>query len=248
MTQMYFYYLLCSLLIIIIFIRRWSQSEREIAITIDDVPTDRATFEKINEHLNHYNAPATMFAIANRLNEDEFAYLQQIKSEQTVIGNHTFSHKKLAVTSAEDFIKDIAKADEILSPLMSRHRYFRYPYLSTGKWFKKLRVMRYLKAKNYTIAPVTVRSLDVRFDRQLMEKSQTPVFLEEIKNKYLTYVWKRTLRSEKKFSLVRKKQILLIHANTLNALFLGDLLNMFKKNGYRFITLDKAMGLDNAVS
>lgn len=37
------------------------------------------------------------------------------------------------------------------------------------------------------------------------------------------------------------KQILLIHANILNSYLLGDILEMYKKNGYKFISLTEAL-------
>jgi hypothetical protein len=36
-------------------------------------------------------------------------------------------------------------------------------------------------------------------------------------------------------------QVMLLHANTLNASALGDILAMFRKRGYRFISLEQAL-------
>lgn len=244
--HMYLFFL-CSVLAMSVYIYKSKTYVREIAITIDDVPTDRPLFEKIMNHLNAYDAPAALFAIANRLNDDEYAFLQKIKNEHIIIGNHTYSHKKLSKTPAKEFIQDVGRADDILLPLLSERRYFRYPYLAMGKRFKKFQIRHYLKKKNYVIAPVTVRSLDVRLDKLLTNQPHTPSFLENIKHQYLDYVWKRTLKGEKKLKLFNKKQILLIHANRLNAYFLGDLLKMYQDKGYRFITLDAALGFDKII-
>ena len=37
------------------------------------------------------------------------------------------------------------------------------------------------------------------------------------------------------------KQILLIHANLLNSYLLGDVIQLYKQNGYKFITLTEAL-------
>ncbi len=42
------------------------------------------------------------------------------------------------------------------------------------------------------------------------------------------------------------KQILLIHANLLNSLCLGDIINMYEEKGYKFISLEEALGNNHA--
>lgn len=64
-------------------------------------------------------------------------------------------------------------------------------------------------------------------------------YVQKIKPRYLAYIWKQTLKAEK--SGKGKKQILLIHANLLNSYVLGDILEMYQKNGYKFISLTEAL-------
>ena len=63
----------------------------------------------------------------------------------------------------------------------------------------------------------------------------------KLKESYLAYIWKQTLRAEKRAKDEPVKQILLIHANLLNSYLLGDVIQMYKKNGYNFITLTEAL-------
>ena len=37
------------------------------------------------------------------------------------------------------------------------------------------------------------------------------------------------------------KQIILLHANLLNSHFLGDIIQMYRDHGYKFITLEEAL-------
>ncbi len=242
-SHLYLFVSISFLIMISVFLWRYFYQSispsREVAITIDDVPTDLPILEKILDHLSTFKVPVTVFVIANRLNHETFNLLNNLKNDRFVIGNHSFSHKNLEVTPTQHYIRDLQYADEILAPLLSKHRYFRYPYLSTGKWFKKRRVRQYLEDNNYIIAPVTIRSRDAGLNKELMSHPHTESFLESMKQRYLQLVWKKTLRSERK--LRSKKQILLIHANPLNGYFLGDLLKMYVDKGYRFITLEEAM-------
>jgi hypothetical protein len=65
-----------------------------------------------------------------------------------------------------------------------------------------------------------------------------------MKKRYLSYIWKQTLRAEKNSQNhnLPNKQILLLHANLLNSHFLGDVIEMYKTNGYKFISLQEALG------
>lgn len=56
----------------------------------------------------------------------------------------------------------------------------------------------------------------------------------------MAYIWKQTLRAEKN-SNKDAKQILLIHANLLNSYVLNDILEMYQKKGYKFISLTDAL-------
>ena len=49
------------------------------------------------------------------------------------------------------------------------------------------------------------------------------------------------MKAEKRSSDKPVKQILLVHANLLNSHFLGDVIQMYKNNGYRFISLTEAL-------
>jgi hypothetical protein len=42
-------------------------------------------------------------------------------------------------------------------------------------------------------------------------------------------------------------EILLIHANLINSYAMGDVIALFKKRGYRFITLDEAIARKRTV-
>ncbi|CDZ77080.1 polysaccharide deacetylase family sporulation protein PdaB [Legionella massiliensis] len=229
---------------------------REIAITIDDLPLvaskmdtpgnqQRATerFNKIIEALTENKVPATGFVIAGAIAKGQWAFLEQFRKAGFDLGNHTYSHYNLNQMSAEKYIADVARADKILTPLMTEPKYFRYPYLAEGSKASKPKVLDYLNENHYVIAPVTIDSKDFRFNEQLyhVPYRSREAYVNKLKPRYLAYIWEQTLRAEKRSKGQPVKQILLIHANLLNSYALPDIIQMYKNNGYTFITLTEAL-------
>ncbi|MCW8470236.1 polysaccharide deacetylase family protein [Fluoribacter gormanii] len=217
--------------------------QRNIAITIDDLPLISASdeaFEKIVNSLVTHQVPAIGFIIGNRVNNETIKQFQVFKQNGFELGNHSYSHLKLKRVSYEEYINDLTKAETVLAPFMSQPKYFRYPYLSEGRFWKKSIVRDYLNKNNYVIAPVTIDSRDFEFNSKLiMLMKQNPnASLTDFKQRYLEFVWERTLTAEKN---TPGKQILLLHANLLNSYFLDDLLHMFEEHGYHFISLTEAL-------
>jgi len=104
--------------------------------------------------------------------------------------------------------------------------------------------LEYLQQNNYKIAPVTIDSKDFRFNEQLYHvpyRARENYILNTMKGRYLSYIWDQTLRAEKRANGQPVKQILLIHANLLNSYLLGDIIHMYKENGYKFVTLTAAL-------
>lgn len=104
----------------------------------------------------------------------------------------------------------------------------------------------WLAAHQYTIAPVTIDSKDYEFNAQFyrIPYRQRPQRLAQFKKRYLAFIWQQTLRAEKKVKKVEGqpvKHILLIHANLINSLCLADIIEMYRSNGYKFITLQEAL-------
>lgn len=235
-------------------------AKKEIALTIDDLPfvgsthnkpgnlrRERERFNRMLQALIDAKIPATGFVIAGTIEKDQWELLANFKKHGFEIANHTYSHSNLNVTSSARYIRNIERADEVLKPLMTSPKFFRYPYLAEGRGRKKQEVIDYLNSKGYIIAPVTIDSKDFQFNQQLMRiywRHRAKLVHGSIKKRYLNYIWRQTLRAERlsEQKLNRPgKQILLIHANLLNSLVLSDLIQMYKDRGYTFITLEEAL-------
>lgn len=230
--------------------------EREIAITMDDLPLvasrmntpgnkQRSTerFTQIVQAFQKYKVPVTGFVIAGAIEKGQWEFLEQFRQAGFMLGNHTYSHYNLNQMSAKKYIADIDRADKILAPILTTPKYFRYPYLAEGNKTTKPEVREYLSAHQYIVAPVTIDSKDFSFNEMTYKvpyRSRIE-YIQKLKPRYLAYIWKQTLLAEKRAAGKNGKQILLIHANILNSYLLGDILEMYQKNGYKFISLTEAL-------
>ncbi|HHF7374317.1 polysaccharide deacetylase family protein [Legionella bozemanae] len=237
--------------------------EKEIAITIDDLPfvgSGSSTPASLKRTQNRFMAivnalvnnqvPATGFVIGEAVAKNEWDLLETFRNQGFALGNHTYTHKSLNNMSADKYIADIDRADTVLAPVLTEPKYFRYPYLAEGTGQKKQKVYDYLAAHQYTIAPVTIDSKDYEFNARFYripyrKRAQN---LPAFKKRYLAYIWQQTLRAEKNAKGKNVKQILLIHANLLNSLCLEDIIEMYRKNGYKFISLADALKADTTQS
>lgn len=243
-----------SLILMCLVIANYSfATQRQIAITIDDLPfvgfannnaallkREEERFLEILKPLIDNKVPVTGFVIAGAIEQGQWQWLEQFQQAGFVLGNHTYSHANLDAMSAQKYKADVEKADIILAPLMSSPKYFRYPFLAEGKGAKKQEIRDYLEANNYIVAPVTIDSKDFVFNAKLYTVSSRhrAEKIRKIKPKYLAYLWNETLKTQ---NSKNSKQILLIHANLLNSYCMNDIIEMYKKNGYQFISLSQAL-------
>lgn len=230
--------------------------DKEIAITIDDLPfvgtndndpgnlrRSHDRFMQILQSLIDNHVPATGFVIAGSIGKGQWELLEEFRNNGFEIGNHTYNHANLNRLSAQQYIDNIAQADKKLESIMTQPKYFRYPYLAEGHGAVKQEVQSYLQANQYTVAPVTIDSKDYLFNERLLRFSWRVrnQHLNEIKHQYLNYIWQQTVKAEKRAGDKPVKQILLVHSNLLNSHFLGDVIQMYKNNGYHFISLTDAL-------
>ncbi|MBA2709605.1 MAG: polysaccharide deacetylase family protein [Tatlockia sp.] len=227
-----------------------SFANRELAITIDDLPFVGASknfhLDMILNTIKTNEVPATGFIIAGQVEPRNWEMLQKFREAGIGLGNHTFSHRNLNMVNSDTYIQEIEEADRILKPVLSKPKYFRFPYLAMSKGEKKTKILDFLASKHYRIAPITIDSKDFIFNQLLMAvpEKQRRDFLKVLKPCYLNFIWQQTLIAEEISRSARKPdraQILLIHANLLNAYVLGDIINLYKQNNYNFVSLNDAL-------
>ena len=126
-------------------------------------------------------------------------------------------------------------------------RFFRHPFLHVGRSLEnKAAFERFLAEHGYRVAPVTIDNDEYIFagayDRAA--KRGDAGVVRRVSEAYVPYMASKVEFFERNARDLFGRdipQILLIHANMLNADRFGDLAAMFERRGYRFITLEKAL-------
>jgi len=241
---------LMALAMLILLVNATSAAKREIAITIDDLPFvgegKNFHLEKIISTLKAREVTVTGFVIAGNVRENNWPVLRKFKAAGFGLGNHTLTHMNLNQVKTEAYVHEIEEADKRLQPVLTEPKYFRYPYLATGNGKKREEIQQVLTDNNYRTAPITIDSNDFVFNKILLtvpEKARRK-HIEILKLAYLDFIWQQTLLAEEKSHYSRKDdqaQILLIHANLLNAYLLPDIITLYQQNGFTFVSLEEAL-------
>jgi peptidoglycan/xylan/chitin deacetylase (PgdA/CDA1 family) len=167
------------------------------------------------------------------------------------LGNHTYSHTSLNRAGLRAFEDDVLQGENVTRLLLAEHkmtlRFFRHPYLDTGRDLETRRQAEaFLAARGYTIAPVTVDAWDWMFGGlyEDAKKRGDAASEQDLVRSYLAHSdavfgWAEQLSRD----LVgyEIKHIVLLHANQLEGDHLKDLIDLIRKRGYRFISLQDAV-------
>src|SRR4029077_9556783 len=263
--------LLLVIALFVIFIpRTFSQApklDRQVAITIDDLPAgmaDRlpasditAMTTKLLGTLRDHKIPVVGFVNEKKLYKTgevdaRIKALQMWLDYGFELGNHTFSHASLNQVGLKAWEDDIIQGESVtrllLAPRKMKLRYFRHPYLDTGRDLQTRRQAEaFLVERGYRIAPITLDGWDWMFAGLYEDAKQRndTALQQQIVKEYLSYHDAAIAYAEQLSKQVvgyEPKQILLLHASNLEADHIGDLLDVLRKRGYRFITLEDALG------
>ena len=238
----------------------FSQS-RTVAITIDDLPvaqsgSDACEFGRLSlmtkdilEPVRKQDVPVTAFVIGGTCPELSTVQRKSIIAHWLAagaeIGNHTYSHRSLNTTPAAKYEADILRAEPVIKSATGGRplRYFRSPMLHTGADIAtKQRLETFLSNHGYRQSPVTFDNSDWMF--AYVYASGDAALAKRVREAYVPYMESVIEFFEKRsVEVVGREfpQILLMHANKLNAAMLPDLLAMLRRRGYGFVSLETAL-------
>jgi peptidoglycan-N-acetylglucosamine deacetylase len=238
---------------------------RAVAITIDDLPaaansmpaaeiTDMTT--RLLATLRKENIPVVGFVNEKKLYkwgevDQRIKALQMWLDNGFELGNHTFSHASLNRVGLKQWEDEVIQGEPVITLLLAQHnmklRYFRHPYLDTGLDIDTRRAAEaFLSQRGYRIAPVTLDAWDwmFAFVYEDARRRGDTALEQRLTQSYLGYsdtMFAYDEQLSKQIIGYEPKQILLLHANELEADHIGDLAELMRKRGYRFITLDEAL-------
>ncbi|MBC8031059.1 MAG: polysaccharide deacetylase family protein [Pyrinomonadaceae bacterium] len=228
-----------------------------IAITMDDFNWNRSvklTPDERNKAIlgalsSHGGLKAALFVAArNADNEKGKSLLREWDQASHMIANHSYSHMELNTgeVTTEKFTSDILKGETVLKDFPRFQKSFRFPYLKEGETAVKRDVVRkFLKQHGYRNGHVTIDASDWAVENRLSARlTKDPAAdVKPYRDFYLSHMWERAVYYDElsKKALGRSvKHTILMHYNLLNALFLGDLLDMFQSKSWKLIDATEA--------
>jgi peptidoglycan/xylan/chitin deacetylase (PgdA/CDA1 family) len=236
-----------------------AQQRRQVAITIDDLPRGgdggpsdlmgiRAMTEKLLQPFRKQAIPVIGFVNSGRhkLDPDGLREILDLwLAAGAELGNHSYSHPDINDVPLDAYTADIANGEPaIRAALAARGKkleFYRHPFLHTGPTPEIKRGMQaFLDQHDYRVAPVTLDDADYAFAVAYLK----PELRERVRREYVPYMESVVEFFEQRSVEVAGHdipQILLIHANQMNADLMPELLDMFRRRGYAFVTLARAL-------
>lgn len=174
---------------------------KEIALTFDDAPAastshfeSRKRTEELIRKLDLLQVPSVLVFANPCKREDATSVLEQLKLYRDsghIIGNHTCSHPRLDEVGFAKFASDTERADQILQPLFSGQKFFRFPYLNEGSDPRTRDQMReWLKNNHYRNGMVSADNEDPIFSYKINQakKLGKKIDYEKVKTIFLKHV------------------------------------------------------------
>jgi peptidoglycan/xylan/chitin deacetylase (PgdA/CDA1 family) len=249
-----------------------SSPPRAVAVTIDDLPAGAANSmtgaeilamtTKLLDTLRGQNVSAVGFVNEQKLYkigevDDRIKALNLWLDGGFELGNHTFSHASLNRVTLQAWEEEVIRGETVTRILMAQHkmklRYLRHPYLDAGRDLQTRREAEaFLSARGYQVAPITMDAWDWMYGGVYEDarKRADAALQQQLVSSYLAYttsVFDYYEKLSKDLLGYEPKQILLLHGNWLEADHIGELIDLLRKRGYQFVTLENALG-DSAYS
>jgi peptidoglycan/xylan/chitin deacetylase (PgdA/CDA1 family) len=243
---------------------------RTVALTFDDLPlagvmehlspagklaATQAVNSAILKTLRRHHAPAIAFVneskvIADGHENENRAILREWIRQGGELGNHTYSHADLNSTTVEQFEKEIVDGEPSVRSLMAEKgkplRYFRFPFDHTGETHEKHdAIAAFVQQRGYQMAACTIENSDWMFTRayELMLERNDTKSAQRLREEYLQFTRKEIEyygRLSQQIFGHEIPQVFVLHANRLSADTLDQVLKIFEKLNYRFVTLEEA--------
>ena len=238
---------------------------RTIAVTVDDLPfvgyglpleAMRPLSRDLVAALAARKVPAVAFVNEDRLFvpgevDARIALLAEWLDAGMELGNHAFGHPGLTKTPLPAMEDAVVRGDAVTRTLLARRgkapRWFRHPFAQTGTSRETREAFEaFLAARGYAVAPFTIEHEDWVFasaDAKLRADGN-----EEARGRLLAaylddFDARCAFYEERSRALFGREipQVLLTHANELNARAMPLLLERLERRGYAFVALETAL-------
>jgi peptidoglycan-N-acetylglucosamine deacetylase len=235
-----------------------SAAAQSVSFTFDDGPTLAPTplmtpaerNEALLAHLRVKQVQAMFFVtLGNGADRPEgLAMLERLSDGDQLIANHTVTHPDFNsdATSLDAFAQEIVTCDDVVGRLPGYRKLLRFPYLREGADVSKRDgIRRFLREHGYRIGYVSIDTSDWLLDQKLRRAlvSNPALDLTAWRDLHLAGLWDNAQAYERLARQLYGREVahvLLLHHNLTNALFLGDVIDMFRARGWKIVSPDEA--------
>jgi len=249
------------LLFALFLITSWSgaEAQKRIAFTFDDVPRGRGAFFTPDERTIRLIAglhkagvrQAAFYLVPGQIGHDDGIggeeRIEAYVAAGHVIADHSFTHPHLNQLTAADYMADVDKAEAFLKGREGRRPWFRYPFLDEGGEDKaKVGAVRAaLKARGLHNGYATVDGSDWNIESQVADavKAGKTIDMDALRSLYVeTMVGAADFADQlsRKTWGRRPAQVIVLHETDMAALFIGDLAEALRRDGWTIVTADEA--------
>lgn len=240
-----------TLLFLSLFAMAQNHNTPKVCFTFDDPHTNTLAGYSwsmrnslIINKLKANNVQAVLYVCGMRINSlAGDSLIQSWDNAGHLIANHSFTHsyyhsKKFSVTK---FKADFLKNDSIIKHYAHYTKLFRFPYLKEGNTSEKRNQARhFMDSLGYANGHVTIDASDWYYDGRLVDTlTKNPSMdIAPYKAAYLAHIMNRAMFYDSLGTVLTGRKIkhtLLLHHNLVSALFIDDLIQLFKTNGWLII-------------
>ncbi len=235
------------------------QPRKRIALTFDDVPRNPGAFFTPDERsrrliaaLKAARVPQAAFFITAGNLQEPFGQggekrISDYVAAGHVLANHSYSHPHLSEMSAADYLANLDRTEAWLKGRPGRRAWFRFPYLDEGMGDKAKRdaVRAGLMGRGLRNGYVTVDGADWHMEMLTQQAAQAGKTMEMDALRDL-YVETHVEAANFNDALARRElgrspaHVLLLHETDIAALYIDDLVEALRKDGWEIISADEA--------
>ena len=229
-------------------------------IVANDVPGLNALTRKLLDAVRAHRVPAIGFVNEGKLfvegagrgdADARTGLLRMWLDAGLELGNHTYSHRDLNTMPLDQFEADVLRGEVVTRKLLAEKgqapRYFRHPFLHVGADLESRRAFEaFLSDHRYTVAPVTVDNDEYVYAAAYAAAlrrgdAKTAARVADDYLRYMDEVFTYFEAVSRRVTGREVSQILLLHANALNADRFDALAESLKRRGYTFVSLAQAL-------
>lgn len=246
-----------------------SAQNRLVAVTVDDLPyaagdsralspSDASTAAAVNRTLvaalRQHHVPVTGFVVQQLVEQLGVPAGTRILADWTGgaldLGNHTYSHPDINDLSIAQIDSEIIGGEASIVPLMreagKRPEFFRFPMNHTGDTRERHdQIAAFLARRGYRLAPCTIDNSDYLFNRAYVRMlAAHDAAAERLRLEYVSFtsaVIDYYADLDRQVLGYEPPAIMLLHDNRLNADVINEVLALFERKHYRFVSLEDAL-------